>query len=173
MHRTTIRRFAPILLAAALFSATSSATAAQPPIRPDLDLTTVPAGQACEFKLQVRGTDAKARVKSLANGGQITSGKGYRLTYTNADTRESLTFETNGSAERISAPDADNVVTVTASGGYGLILFDSDVSEVRGVEAGSAIQYTGRIKFTFDLDTGFTTLLSASGKQRDICDELS
>ena len=31
----------------------------------------------------------------------------------------------------------------------------------------------GVIVYTFDLDTGFTTLISASGTQRDLCAELS
>lgn len=121
----------------------------------------------------VFGTDSKARVKTFKNGMQITSGKGYLLTYTNLESEESVTFETNGYAERISAPDADNVVTVTATGSNGLILYSTDESEVDGVGTPSAIQYTGRIKYTVDLDTGIFTLISASGKQRDICAELA
>ncbi|MFF2345066.1 hypothetical protein [Pseudarthrobacter sp. NPDC058119] len=92
------------------------------------------------------------------------------MTYTNVKSGESLTFETNGSAEIISAPDADNVVTVTATGSYGLILFPSDLPQEL---TPSAIQYTGRIVYTVDLDTGVFTLLSSSGQQQDICAALS
>ncbi|MDI3329955.1 MAG: hypothetical protein QJR09_04360 [Micrococcus sp.] len=179
MIRATVRRCAPALLAAAIIAAASPAAAAPPrdtpapPTRPDLPLTSVAAGEACDFKLEVSGTGAKARVKTFRNGSQIISGKGFLATYTNVDTGESLTFETKGGAERTSAPDADNVVTVTATGSNGLILFSTDMSEVPGVDAPSAIQYTGRIVYTIDLDTGLFTLVSASGRQRDLCAELS
>lgn len=153
-----------------LLAGSSAAVAAPPPIRSDLLPTVVPAGEGCDFALQVEGTDAKARVKTFKNGRQITSGKGYLLTYTNLKTGEFLTFETNGTAEIISAPDSDNVVTVTATGSNGLILFSTDQpSDLTP----SAIQYTGRIVYTVDLDTGVFTLISSSGKQRDLCAELS
>lgn len=67
----------------------------------------------------------------------------------------------------------NDVVTVTATGSNGLILFPSDVSTVEGVAAPSAIQYTGRIVYTVNVKTGLFTLISASGKQRDLCAELS
>lgn len=170
------RRFAPpALLAAALLVVASTAVAAPPPVRPDLLPTSVPAGEGCKFKLGIEGTDAKARIKTFANGRQIISGKGYLLTYTNLDSKKknSLTFETHGTSETTSAPDADNVVTVTATGSNGLILYSTDKSKVDSVKTPSAIQYTGRIVYTVDLDTGLFTLLSASGEQRDLCAELA
>lgn len=176
MNRTTVRRFAPAaLLTSALLAVSSAAVAAPPPPRPDFPPgVVVPAGAACDFALGIAGTGAKARIKTFANGSQIISGKGYLLTYTNADTGKSVSFETNGTSEHTSAPDADNVVTITSRGSTGLILFPPpDASNVPGVGAPSAIQYTGRIVFTFDLDDGQTTLLSASGTQRDLCAELS
>lgn len=142
-------------------------------MREDSTPVTVPAGEGCNFPLRVSGTDAKARVKTFKNGSRITSGKGYLLTYTNVDTGNSVTFPTNGTSERVSAPNAENVVTVTATGSNGLILFSSDASEVSGVPAPSAIQYTGRIVFTVDLDDFKFTLVSVSGQQRDLCAELS
>ena len=157
-------------LAAALIAGSSSALAAPPPVRSDLLPTVIRAGEGCDFKLRVEGTDANARVKTFKNGRQITSGKGYLVTYTNVKSGESLTFETNGSAEIISAPDANNVVTVTATGSYGLILFPSDLPQEL---TPSAIQYTGRIVYTVDLDTGVFTLISSSGQQQDICAGLS
>jgi len=167
--------FSPIaLLAVALLAGSSAAVAAPPPIRTDLLPTTVPAGEGCDFALRVSGTDAKARVKTFKNGRQIISGKGYLLTYTNLEpSGKTVTFESNGSAEITSAPDANNVVTVTSTGSTGLILFSTDASKVPGVETPSAIQYTGRIVYTVDLDTGLFTLISASGQQRDLCAELA
>jgi hypothetical protein len=179
MNRVIVRRFASALMAASLIAAAAPATAAPPPTRPDLELTTVPAGQACDFELEVSGSGAKARIKTFKNGSQIISGKGYLATYTNTATEESVTFETNGGAERTSAPvkgptaPKKGIVTVTATGSNGLILFASDASEVDGVGVPSAIQFTGRIVYTVNLDTGLFTLLSASGKQRDLCEELS
>jgi hypothetical protein len=174
MKSLPTRRFVPsALLAAALLAVSSAAVAAPPPVVPDLDLDPVPAGQGCDFELGITGTGAKARIKTFENGRQIISGKGYLLTYTNLETGTSVTFPTNGTAQRTSAPDANNVVTVTATGSNGLVLFPSDESEVPGVGTPSAIQYTGRIVYTIDLDTGVFTLLSASGRQRDLCAELA
>jgi hypothetical protein len=168
-----MRRFAPTaLLAAALLAVTSAAVAAPPPVRPDFTPEPILAGQGCNFKLGVVGTDAKARVKTFKNGREIISGKGFQLTYTNLDTGKSVTFPTNGTSQTTSAPVKD-VVTVTATGSNGLILFPSDVSTVEGVAAPSAIQYTGRIVYTVNVKTGLFTLISASGKQRDLCAELS
>lgn len=169
-----MKRFAPAaLLTAALLAVSSAAVAAPPPVRPDFTPEPVPAGEGCAFELGITGTDAKARVKTFKNGREIISGKGFLLTYTNLDTGKSVTFPTNGTAQRTSAPDANNVVTITATGSNGLILFRLDESEVPGVDTPSAIQYTGRIVYTIDLDTGLFTLLSASGRQRDLCAELS
>jgi opacity protein-like surface antigen len=161
------------LLAAALLAVSSAAVAAPPPVRPNFTPPPVPAGEGCAFELGITGTDAKARIKTFKNGKQIISGKGFLLTYTNRDSGESVTFQTNGTAEVTSAPDANNVVTVTATGSNGLVLFSSDASNVPGVGHPSAIQYTGRIVYTVDLDNGFFTLISASGPRRDLCAELS
>lgn len=170
-----MKKSAPFaLLTTALFAVSSAAVAAPPPIRSDLLPQEATAAQSCiDFGLRVTGTDAKARVKTFKNGKQIISGKGYLLTYTNLESKESITFETQGTAEITSAPDANNVVTVTATGSNGLILFDTDASEVPGVDTPSAIQYTGRIVYTVDLDTGVFTLISASGQRRDLCAELA
>jgi hypothetical protein len=169
-----MKKFAPFaLLTAALFAVSSTAVAGPPPIREDLVPQEATAAQSCtDFGLRVEGTDAKARVKTFKNGKQIISGKGYLLTYTNLVSGESITFETQGTAEITSAP-VNNVVTVTATGSNGLILFDTDASEVDGVETPSAIQYTGRIVYTINLKTGVFTLISASGQQRDLCVELA
>jgi hypothetical protein len=168
------RRLVPsALLSAALLAISSAAVAAPPPVRPNFTPEPIPANEGCDFKLGVIGTDAKARIKTFQNGREIISGKGFLLTYTNLETGKSVTFPTNGTSQRTSAPDANNVVTVTATGSNGLILFALDESEVPGVGHPSAIQYTGRIVYTINRTTGVFTLLSASGRQRDLCAELS
>lgn len=165
-------RYRIALLTAVLLASSSAAVAAPPPVRPDFTPPPIPAGEGCAFALGVTGTDAKARVKTFKNGREIVSGKGYQLTYTNLDTGKSISFPTNGTSQQTSPPDANDVITVTATGSNGLILFSTDVSSVPGVPAPSAIQYTGRIVYTIDLTTGLFTLLSASGKQRNLCAEL-
>jgi hypothetical protein len=175
MNRVIVRRFASALMVAGLFAAAAPAVAAPPVTAPpgeveDLGPFTIPAGGACDFTLYVSGTGSNANVIKFENGRQIVAGKGYLLTYTNVDTGESVTFESNGSVQRYSEPDEDGVVTVTATGSNGLILFPSDVSEIS--EVPSAIQYTGRIVYTIDAGNNFT-LISASGRQRDLCAELS
>ncbi len=174
MKKFSLRRSMPAaLLAVALLAVSSGAVAAPPPVRPNFNPPPVPAGEGCAFKLGITGTDAKARIKTFKNGREIISGKGFQLTYTNLETGKSVTFPTNGTSQRSSAPNAENVVTVTATGSNGLILFSGDESDVPGVKTPSAIQYTGRIVYTIDLNSGIFILVSASGRQRDLCAELS
>jgi len=151
------------------------AVAAQPVKDKPGNLTyLVPAGEACEFPLQIVGTDSNANVLTFndATGKPvrvITAGRGYTLTYNRLDGEKvvaSFTLRPTGSVQKVSiAPDGTQ--TVVGTGTNGLVLFSTDVPPR------SAVQYQGRIVFTINPKTGVFTLISASGKQLDICKALS
>ncbi|WP_150110151.1 hypothetical protein, partial [Crystallibacter crystallopoietes] len=86
MFRTTISRIAPVLFAAALLTAAPSATAAPERDKPDDINFLVPAGEGCDFPLQIEGTASNANILTFRDeDGEIvrtiTAGRGYTLTY--------------------------------------------------------------------------------------------
>jgi hypothetical protein len=134
---------------------------------PTFDL---PACLGCSFPLLIEGTNANLRVVTFKdeNGGPVRTinvRTGVVLTYTNRTTGESISFKTSGSVE--STVTANGINTVAATGHNGLILFPSD-----SPAGPTATQYTGKIVYTVD-EAGNFTLVSASGKNTDICAALS
>jgi hypothetical protein len=181
MIRMTFSRFVPVLLVAALLSAAPAATAAPPERdKPENINFLVPKGEGCEdFALRVEGTASNANILTFRDeNGEIvrtiTAGRGYTLTYSRLDAKgnvvDSLTLKPTGSVQRVEvAPDGTQ--TVVGTGTNGLILFSSDESEIGDTPL--AVQYTGRIVYTIDPVTGVFTLLSASGKELDLCEALA
>ncbi|EMY36228.1 hypothetical protein D477_000220, partial [Arthrobacter crystallopoietes BAB-32] len=106
----------------------------------------------------------------------ITAGRGYTLTYSRLDKKgnvvDSFTLQPTGSVQRVEIAD-DGSQTVVGTGTNGLVLFSTDATEVPGTETPLAVQYTGRIVYTVDPETGVFTLLSASGKELNICEALA
>jgi hypothetical protein len=159
-----------ILFAATLVAPPLAATAAQPaPSPPDQDFTLPSADipfEACDgLTVHVSLTGSKARIHELKNGVVITAGKGYTLTYTNVATGKSVTIKATGSVQKVTVNGA--TTTVQSTGSNGVILFSSDTP------AGpSTTQYTGRVVYTVDSGGNFT-IQSTSGRQRDICAELT
>ncbi|MEW1943303.1 hypothetical protein AB0299_19905 [Pseudarthrobacter sp. NPDC080037] len=132
----------------------------------------LPAGEGCNFALDVSGTGSTARTHVIEDrngdaGIIIQAGKGYTLTYTNADTGKSITFASNGSVSKtVIDPDA-GVQTVRISGHTGLILFPTDIP------AGpSTTQYIGTVVFTID-PNGVFDVQSVSGTAVDVCAALT
>lgn len=166
-HSRTARMAAAAVFAAAFLSA-PAASAAPPSGPPDDLFFDLPAGQGCDFRLIGQGTDSKRHTKEFfdQNGLKvriIEAGKGFNLTYTNYDTKKSISFKGNGSVTKTSINNETNVSTVTATGHNGLILFPLDVP------AGpSTTQYVGRIVYTIDAN-GIFTLKSTSGTKVDVC----
>lgn len=165
-----------VMAAAALAGIGGPAVAAQPEKSKPGDINyLVPAGEACEFPLQIVGTDANANVLTFRDKTGdvvrvITAGRGYTLTYSRLDKKgnvvDSLTLQPTGSVSRIDiAPDGTQ--TVVGTGTNGLVMFSTDVPP------SSAVQYQGRIVFTIDPTTGVFTLVSSSGKQLNICEALA
>jgi hypothetical protein len=158
-------RVAGLALALALPAATAAPATAQ---EPEFAL---PAGVACAFPLNidVAGGNQITREFFDKNGNLvriITAGKGSTLTFTNADTGETLELRSNGSVDRTTInPDGTEIHEVT--GHNVLILFPTDVP------AGpSTTLHVGRVVFTVDAQDVFT-VQSTSGRTTDICALLS
>ena len=128
----------------------------------------LPAGQACAFPLHVVGTGDKRIMREFTdqNGNVVrllSAGKGFTLTFTNVDTDESLTLQSNGSVERTTV-NSDGTRTVVSTGHNVLILFPTDIP------AGpSTALYVGQIVYTVVDASGVFTLQSTSGRTTDLC----
>jgi hypothetical protein len=159
---------------------TANASVAAPPTKiptPPINISVddpLPPGTACDFRLSiVSNGDRVDKIFVDKNGERvrlIQAGRGWELTFTNADTHSALTLKPNGSVYQ-EKTNPDGSLTVTATGHNVIIFFPSDVP------AGpSTIQYVGRIVYTV-LYPGTAnqvfTLQQVSGKQVDICAALS
>jgi hypothetical protein len=160
--RTRGRIAAAALLTAVLSAGALPAQAAEPEI--------FPAGIACAFELEMEtapGGHIVSREFLDADGNLVrilSTGKGQALTFTNADTEESVSSRSNGFTQQISV-HPDGTLTVTLTGNNLLIMFPTDVP------AGpSTTIYSGRV--VFDIVGDVYTLRSTSGQARDICAEL-
>ncbi|WP_427005951.1 hypothetical protein [Pseudarthrobacter sp. H2] len=163
---TTARLSAAAILAAAFCSAPAANAAPSGP--PDPLVVDLEAGTGCSFALSVRGVDSNRHTKNFldANGKivrTIDAGKGFTLTFTNAENGKSITFKGNGSVTHTTIDNATGISTVTATGHNGLVLFPTDIP------AGpTTTVYTGRIVYTVDA-AGVFTLKSTSGTKVDVC----
>ena len=157
--------FAGLVAAAAVAASTSAAAAAGPPVAPDPQQFTLPAGLACPFELDIQ-TSGGAQVHNTAGSTLITAGTGTRLVFTNTATGETLTTRSNGAVSRVTTA-ADGTQTHELLGHNAVILFPSDVP------AGpSTVVYSGRVVIEVGTD-GVWTLISTSGRSLDVCAELT
>ena len=162
--RTRGRIAAAALLAALLSAGSLPAQAAEPEI--------FAAGVACAFELEMEtapGGHIVSREFLDADGNVVrilNTGKGQALTFTNADTRESVSSRSNGFSQQITV-HPDGTLTVTLSGHNLLIMFPTD-----DPAGPTTTIYSGRVVFDIGPDEVYT-LRSTSGAARDICAELS
>jgi hypothetical protein len=170
--RTTRRLVLAVVLAAVALTATQPAFAQGPLI--------LPVGVGCpEFNLGIEATDGRLVEREFRDAEgtvvrTITAGKGVDLTWTNYGTDasnpvagESVSVKTAGSVTN-TVTNSNNTQTVTGTGHNGLILFPTDIP------AGpTTTQYIGRLVYNIDLVTGVFTLVSTTGRERDICAELA
>jgi hypothetical protein len=157
-----LRSLVVAVLATALGVATAGAANA--------DTIPLPAGLGCEFPLTVtfEGQDVTRHEFTTDDGTTkiLLAGKGNDLTFTNADTGESLFFESRGYRETtVTNPDGSG--TTTSSGTVGLILFPTD-----SPAGPSTILIEGRLVYDFTATADFT-VKSVSGHVTDICAALS
>ena len=129
-------------------------------------------GVACTFGLAVDGVGGDRRptrefVDADGNTVRILSaGRGFQLTFTNLSSNATLALPASGAVMN-TVFNADGSQTVTLTGNNVLILFPSDVP------AGpSTTLYVGRVVYTVDAG-GVFTVVSTSGRARDICAALS
>jgi hypothetical protein len=170
MFLSTQRRLgASVLAAAALVAVASPAPAvAAPPYD-----AVIPAGVACaDFDLGLN-TDSDPRTifrEFTDRDGNvvrtITAGKGPDLTFANVSSGTEITLKGNGFVTRTTLND-DGTQTVVNTGHTVIILSPADVP------AGpSTTLFVGRVVFEIDAD-GVFTILSTSGRTRNLCAELA
>jgi hypothetical protein len=163
MKRTfAFRSLVVVVLATVLSIATAGVANA--------DTIPLPAGAGCEFPLTVTFEGQNVTTHEFAtNDGTVKillAGKGNNLTFTNADTGESLFFKSLGYRETtVRNPDGSG--TTTSSGTQGIILFPTD-----SPPGPSTILIEGRLVYDFTATNDFT-VKSVSGNVTDICAALS
>lgn len=134
-----------------------------------------PAGVACSFPLTITDDGSGHRVERTfydRNGNpvrMINNGTGPDLTLTNDLTGASITLKGNGS-NLLTKPQADGTLWMRATGHVVLIMFPTD-----SPPGPTTTLYVGQLVVTYDpaSSTNFTVLESASGRQVDLCKELS
>jgi hypothetical protein len=162
--RARALRWATIPLVALGLMAAAAPAHAIPP-NEDVGPYVFPAGQACAFPLEYKGTGAAFTTHTKGRV-TITAGRGYALTLTNVDTGASITTRSAGFAE-IATTLRDGTQRVEALGSNLLIFYPTDVP------AGpSTTLYTGRVVYTIDANAVWT-LRSTSGHAKDMCAALS
>jgi hypothetical protein len=168
MWRSFSRRMS---VAAAVASTAALAVSADAAVAAPFHLE-LPAGTGCTFGLAVDGVGGDKRVDRTfvdADGNPVrmlSAGVGFQLTFTNLSTGATVALPANGAVTK-TVSNADGSQTVTLTGHNVLILFPTDVP------AGpSTTLYVGRVVYTVDGD-GVFTLVSTSGRARDICAALS
>lgn len=164
MSRVLSRGFAALCLAAVVSSAPVAAQAD--------DVIVLPAGLACAgFDLSIAIGPGQAEVRVVQDhAGRpvriIVAGRGNTLDLTNLSTGQTSHLRSNGSVARFTT-NPDGTTTVEAMGHNLIILFPTDTPP-----GPSTTLYTGRLVYTTTPDQVFT-LVSAAGRTRDMCAELS
>ena len=130
-----------------------------------------PAGNACEFDLQVDGSGGNQVQREFfdKNGNLVrtlSAGKGSALAFTNLGTGATLALQSNGSVSHVTKGPG-GLDTWVSTGHNVIILFPTDTPP-----GPSTTLYVGRVEYTVDVNFTFT-LLRSSGKKTDICAELS
>ena len=130
------------------------------------------AGQACEFALRIEADTNPNRVVREWRDSDGTlvrtleAGHAGDVTLVNAETGASLTLEGQGAVNHTTY-NPDGSWTTSLTGNWVLILFPTDIP------AGpSTTLYVGRVTYTSTPTFDFT-LVGSSGRQTDLCAELS
>jgi hypothetical protein len=131
----------------------------------------LPEGEACEgfpVRLNIGDTEREIRRTGTDREGNtvtLLTGLAEPVEVTNLETRESVTIPARG-ARTLTTVSPDGTTTVEQTGNLLLILFSSDVG------GPSTTLFTGRTVFTITRE-GVFEVVSASGRQTDICAELT
>ncbi|HET9645677.1 MAG TPA: hypothetical protein VFP68_20500 [Burkholderiaceae bacterium] len=145
------------------------AAAAGPALADFQELVTFPAGVACQFELKVEGDGSGVRVNKVPGGGRWTSisaGTGSDLKLTNVSNGSWITLEGNG-AVNLTRPSDNGSYISTLTGHNIVFMYPTDTP------AGpSTTLYIGSVTLRID-SVGNSTIVSSSGRKRDLCAELS
>jgi hypothetical protein len=164
-------RAAALKFLTALLATAGPSFAAPPrnlPPQTAIDIT-FPAGIACpsfDLRIQSDGPAAQVNKEFYDRNGNVVrmffAGKGWDLTFTNAQTGASLFVKGNGTTSNTHVAPS-GLLTVQASGHTGLIMFPTDVPQ-----GPTSTLYSGRLVYTVDANF-VTTLTQISGKSTDVC----
>lgn len=132
-----------------------------------------PAGQACQFDLQVDydlagGGPQYSHEFQDKDGnvvGTLLAGVGYPIVYTNLATGATMSTKANGAVSQ-NLYNSDGSVTLVMIGHTVVIMYPTDVP------GPSATLYVGHVVVSID-SAGVWTLLEVNGKSTDICAALS
>ncbi|WP_432245680.1 hypothetical protein ACRB8A_04580 [Arthrobacter sp. G.S.26] len=173
MKTTTARRFAHTTLLAAALAAIPTAAGAVPP-QPGTPMAEsfsydFPAGVACAgFDLRVDASGATGRVRELLdrNGDvvrELTTGRGYDLTFTNLATNKTYFVRSSGSSQ-VTIPNTDGTFSSVIRGSALIILFPDD-------KPAGPISYVIKGRSAFDLLANRSTFtsLEIQGRITDVC----
>lgn len=171
MIRKKLRRAVPAGLFAILL-ATLGLTAVQPAAADSYPPQGPFSGWCPDFDVTISGTNGDQKVKEGPKH-TIIGGNGYILTLTASVTTsagttvgKTIKVPTNGSVTHITK-NSDGTTTFELTGQNVLIFFSTDKP------AGPSMTlYTGRVVFKNDANNN-STLISSSGRQRDLCAELA
>jgi hypothetical protein len=123
------------------------------------------------FPLGVELTDSQAPIKEFRNKkGEVVrtleEGSGYKRVYTNLKTNKKVTFPSKFFSTDTTI-HKDGSQTVTSTGRFGLILFETDVPP-----GPSTTEYVGRVVYKIDT-AGVFTVKKVDAKKTDVCALLS
>lgn len=170
MFGKSSRRLAPLAaLAVVLFTAPpAGAAVTRPPELSNPETVVVPAGQGCNFDLQISGRNGKITRITFKNGNFFNVGKGVILTYTNLSNNKTYTVNTAGSVSRYTQKPDGNW-TLSATGHNAFVYFPLDRPSGAG-----AVQYTGRLVLTIDSPKTLNVLSvdATAGQAVDVCARL-
>ena len=166
MLRSSMKRVAVVAVVA---SATVLGGVIDPAAAQDHDLM-LPAGVACaDFDLGLDfGVDSRNLLEFTNAEGNVVrailAGRANAVTLTNVDTGATLLIGAKGSMWNIVNNPDGTTSTITTHGHLVLIMFPTDVPP-----GPSTTLYVGQVVFTFENETGFTTVQENEGTATDLC----
>jgi hypothetical protein len=146
------------------------AAAAGPALAEFQELTTFEPGSACQFALKVESDGSGTRVNKeppYGRWGSISAGTGSDLRLTNLSNNSSITLQGNGAVTLTRRASENGSVIQTLTGHNIVFLFPTDTPP-----GPSTTLYIGSVTIRVD-SLGNFTVLSSSGRKRDLCAELS
>jgi hypothetical protein len=130
----------------------------------------LPAGVACpdfDLRIELWSPDHRVSRTFIDRNGYLrllNAGQGNTLVFTNLNNSVKLTVPTNGSVESIKESPDGSRQDWTVTGHNAIVWFPTDIPP-----GPATIVYTGRVRFSVDMNAGVSTLRATSGTSFDVC----